>query len=94
MASFVAGNTVKHLLPVVGNIAQSGGGLLGGAVGGIFGKKGKRIGRTIGRGIVGVGRRILGFQAGGVVIGKVRHPPVRALKKGGIVKKRKSKKKI
>ena len=90
MASFVAGSAVKHLLPVVGNIAQSGGGLLGGAVGGIFGKKGKRIGRSIGRGIVGVGRKILGFQAGG----KVRHPPVRALKKGGIVKKRKSKKKI
>jgi hypothetical protein len=77
MASVLANPVVSGLamkaLPVVGDIAQGAGGALGGAVGGMFGKKGAKVGKKIGRGIVGVGRKIFGFEGGG----KVRMIPVR-----------------
>jgi hypothetical protein len=69
----VAGLAVKAL-PVVADVAQGAGGALGGAIGGMFGKKGAKVGKKIGRGIVGIGRKILGFEGGG----KVRMIPVRS----------------
>jgi len=84
------------LIPVAGKLlggaAQSIGGGIGGGLGGLIGgKKGKKIGKAIG----GFGGKVLkgifGFEEGG----KVRKLPVRAFKKGGVVKQkrvRKSKK--
>lgn len=81
VAGEVMGRAMNNLLPVAGDIAQKGAGSIGGAIGSVFGKKGARIGKKIGSGIVGIGRKLLGFESGG----KVRTPPVKALKKGGVV---------
>jgi hypothetical protein len=75
------GSLTGNLIPMAADAAQGLGGGLGGAVGSLFGKKGARVGRKIGSGIIGIGRKLFGFQAGG----KVRQPPVRAFKKGGVV---------
>ena len=81
-----AGMAAKNLLPVAADLAQGAAGGLGGAIGSVFGKKGKKIGKKIGRGIIGFGRKLFGFNTGGVVFGggaKVRITPVRI--KGGYV---------
>jgi len=86
LAAGMAANAAKNLLPVAADVAQGAAGSLGGAVGSIFGKKGARIGKKIGKGIVGIGRKIFGFQNGGVVVGgggKVRITPVKV--RGGYV---------
>ena len=77
--------------PIVADIGQNVAGGVGGAIGGIFGKKGARVGRKIGRGIVGIGRKIFGFEGGGKVrIQPVKinnsGPPVLAYAQGGRVK--------
>ena len=81
LAAGLAAKAAGSLIPMAADAAQGLGGGLGGAVGSLFGKKGARVGRKIGSGIVGIGRKLFGFQNGG----KVRQPPVRAFKKGGVV---------
>ena len=52
MASLVGGVVAKHLLPVVGNVAQGAGGIVGGAVGRMFGKKGVKLVNHLGEGLL------------------------------------------
>jgi hypothetical protein len=98
MATLVASNVAGKLLgdtfkqgvsSIAGGVGQGGGKLIGSVFGKKAGKIGGRIGKKIGRGV----SKIFGFQDGGVVGAKNRiRPAVVAMKKGGRVKKGKSKK--
>jgi hypothetical protein len=98
MATLVASNVAGKLLgdtfkqgvsSIAGGVGQGGGKLIGSVFGKKAGKIGGRIGKKIGRGV----SKIFGFQDGGVVGSKTRmRPAVVAMKKGGRVKKGKSKK--
>jgi hypothetical protein len=85
LAAKALGNVSQNLLPVAGDVIQGGSTQIGGAIGSLFGKKGARVGKKIGGGIAKFGRKLLGFQSGGVVTGggKVRVTPVKI--KGGYV---------
>lgn len=86
-APLVALKIAKDLAPAVLGGA-------GGAVGRIFGKKGGRAGKAVGKAIGGSIKRVFKFKRGGRVQGtrysyggKVRTPPVRAFRIGGLVNK-------
>jgi hypothetical protein len=85
LASGMALKAANNLLPVAADVAQGVAGGVGGAIGSIFGKKAGRVGKKIGKGIAGFGRKLLGFNSGGVVVGggKVRITPVKI--RGGYV---------
>ena len=84
LAAKALGNVSQNLLPVAGDVIQGGSTQIGGAVGSLFGKKGAKVGKKIGGGIAKFGRKLLGFNTGGVVNGgKVRVTPVKI--KGGYV---------
>lgn len=84
LAARALGNVSQNLLPVAGDVIQGGSTQIGGAIGSLFGKKGAKVGKKIGGGIAKFGRKLLGFQSGGVVAGgKVRVTPVKI--KGGYV---------
>ena len=81
LAAGLGAKALGSLIPMGADAAQGLAGGLGGAVGSLFGKKGARVGRKIGSGIIGIGRKLFGFQFGG----NVRQQPVRAFKKGGVI---------
>jgi hypothetical protein len=98
MGTLVASNIAGKLLgdgvkqgvsSIAGGVGQGSGKLIGSLFGKKAGKIGGRIGKRIGKGV----SKIFGFQDGGVVGSKTRmRPAVVAMKKGGRVKKGKSKK--
>ncbi len=74
LAAGLAAKAAGSLIPMAAFAAQGLGGGLGGAVGSLFGNKGAQVGRKIGSEIIGIARKIFGFQAGE----KVKKPPVLA----------------